>query len=36
MRKPLPIVLFRDRYWKEVINFDALVLTAPSVRVMWG
>jgi len=25
MHKPLPIVLFGDRYWKEVINFDALV-----------
>ena len=25
MRKPLPVVLFGDRYWKEVINFDALV-----------
>ena len=25
MRKPLPIVLFGDSYWKEVINFDALV-----------
>ena len=25
MRKPLPMVLFGDRYWKEVINFDALV-----------
>jgi len=25
MHKPLPIVLFGDRYWREVINFDALV-----------
>ena len=25
MHKPLPIVLFGDRFWKEVINFDALV-----------
>ena len=25
MHKPLPIVLFGDRYWKEVVNFDALV-----------
>jgi uncharacterized protein (TIGR00730 family) len=25
MTKPLPIVLFGTRYWREVINFDALV-----------
>ncbi len=25
IRKPLPIVLFGTHYWKEVINFDALV-----------
>jgi uncharacterized protein (TIGR00730 family) len=25
MTKPMPIVLFGDAYWREVINFDALV-----------
>ena len=25
MRKPMPIVLFGTEYWREVINFDALV-----------
>jgi uncharacterized protein (TIGR00730 family) len=25
MRKPMPIVLFGAEYWREVINFDALV-----------
>ena len=25
MRKPMPIVLFGDEYWREVINFDTLV-----------
>ena len=25
MTKPMPIVLFGDDYWREVINFDALV-----------
>ena len=25
MTKPMPIVLFGTRYWREVINFDALV-----------
>jgi hypothetical protein len=25
MRKPLPIVLFGTKYWREVIDFDALV-----------
>ena len=25
MRKPMPIVLFGTAYWREVINFDALV-----------
>jgi len=25
MRKPLPIVLFGTKFWREVINFDALV-----------
>ena len=39
MRKPLPIVLFGDRYWKEVINFDALVrygtISARDVELMF-
>jgi uncharacterized protein (TIGR00730 family) len=25
MKKPMPIVLFGDEYWREVVNFDALV-----------
>ena len=25
MRKPLPIVLFGMEYWREVINFDAMI-----------
>jgi hypothetical protein len=25
MHKPMPIVLFGTDYWREVINFDALV-----------
>jgi predicted Rossmann-fold nucleotide-binding protein len=25
MTKPLPIVLFGNDYWSEVVNFDALV-----------
>jgi len=25
MTKPMPVVLFGDSYWKEVVNFDALV-----------
>ena len=25
MRKPMPVVLFGNEYWKEVINFEALV-----------
>src|SRR5690606_9404625 len=25
MRKPLPIVLFGTEYWREIVNFDALV-----------
>lgn len=25
MKKPLPIVLFGTEYWKEIVNFDALV-----------
>jgi uncharacterized protein (TIGR00730 family) len=39
MRKPLPIVLFGDEYWKEVINFDALVkhgtINAADVDLMY-
>jgi predicted Rossmann-fold nucleotide-binding protein len=25
MKKPMPIVLFGNDYWNEVVNFDALV-----------
>ncbi len=39
MTKPLPIVLFGDEYWKEVINFDALVkhgtINAADVDLMY-
>jgi uncharacterized protein (TIGR00730 family) len=38
MTKPLPVVLFGTRYWKEVINFDALVrhgtISAPDIDLM--
>jgi uncharacterized protein (TIGR00730 family) len=39
MSKPLPIVLFGNDYWKEVINFDALVkhgtINAADVDLMY-
>ena len=39
MTKPLPIVLFGNEYWKEVINFDALVkhgtINAADVDLMY-
>ena len=39
MTKPLPIVLFGTEYWKEVINFDALVkhgtINAADVDLMY-
>jgi uncharacterized protein (TIGR00730 family) len=39
MSKPLPIVLFGNEYWKEVINFDALVkhgtINAADVDLMY-
>ena len=39
MSKPLPIVLFGNEYWKEVINFDALVkhgtIDAADVDLMY-
>ena len=38
MRKAMPIVLFGTEYWKEVINFDALVrhgtISAPDVDLV--
>ena len=38
MKKPMPIVLFGNDYWKEVINFDALVrhgtIDAEDVTLM--
>ncbi|MBX3649891.1 MAG: TIGR00730 family Rossman fold protein [Burkholderiales bacterium] len=39
MRKPMPIVLFGNDYWNEVINFDALVrhgtIDAKDVELMY-
>jgi len=39
MSKPMPIVLFGTSYWKEVINFDALVrhgtISAADVNLMF-
>jgi uncharacterized protein (TIGR00730 family) len=39
MSKPLPIVLFGTEYWRQVINFDALVrygtISAPDVDLMF-
>jgi hypothetical protein len=38
MKKPMPIVLFGNDYWNEVINFDALVrhgtISAEDVQLM--
>jgi uncharacterized protein (TIGR00730 family) len=38
MNKPMPIVLFGTEYWRQVINFDALVehgvINAPDVDLM--
>jgi hypothetical protein len=38
MKKPMPIVLFGNDYWDEVINFDALVkhgtINAEDVKIM--
>src|SRR5258706_13679515 len=38
MHKPLPIVLFGDRYWREVIDFDALArhgtIDAKDIELM--
>ena len=38
MRKPMPIVLFGTEYWRQVIDFDALVrhgtINAPDVELM--
>src|SRR5258706_16108579 len=38
MTKPMPIVLFGNDYWNEVINFDALVkhgtVNAADVQLM--
>ena len=39
MKKPLPIVLFGTQYWREVIDFDALVshgtISAPDVNLVF-
>jgi uncharacterized protein (TIGR00730 family) len=39
MRKPMPIVLFGTEYWREVIDFDALVrhgtISAPDVNLVY-
>ncbi len=39
MTKPLPIVLFGTRFWKQVIDFDALVrhgtISAPDVDLVF-
>ncbi|MCW5576471.1 MAG: TIGR00730 family Rossman fold protein, partial [Burkholderiales bacterium] len=39
MRKPMPIVLFGNDYWNEVINFDALVrhgtIDAKDLELMY-
>ncbi len=32
MRKPMPIVLFGNEYWKDIINFDALADTGTINR----
>jgi uncharacterized protein (TIGR00730 family) len=38
MTKPMPIVLFGTEYWREVVNFDALVrhgtISAPDVNLV--
>ena len=38
MKKPMPIVLFGNDYWSEVINFDALVrhgtIDAEDIQIM--
>jgi hypothetical protein len=38
MKKPMPIVLFGDDYWREVVDFDALVrhgtIDAEDVKIM--
>jgi hypothetical protein len=39
LRKPMPIVLFGTKYWKEVINFDALaehrMIEARDIELMF-
>ncbi len=39
MRKPLPIVLFGKAYWREVINFDAMIrygtISARDMELMF-
>jgi uncharacterized protein (TIGR00730 family) len=39
MSKPMPVVLFGTEYWREVINFDALVrhgtINAEDVDLMY-
>ena len=38
MKKPMPIVLFGTEYWREVVNFDALVrhgtISAPDLELV--
>ena len=39
MTKPMPIVVFGTDYWREVVNFDALVshgtINAEDVNLMY-
>jgi uncharacterized protein (TIGR00730 family) len=39
MKKPMPIILFGTEYWRQVIDFDALVrhgmISAPDVKLMY-
>jgi predicted Rossmann-fold nucleotide-binding protein len=39
MSKPMPIVVFGTEYWREVVNFDALVrhgtINAEDLKLMY-